>query len=69
MIWIDLESPCLGHEKSLTRDVNGAMLDVRFASGLYAATQSACVTPQWAVFIFVRGSLEFLSSANHFGGN
>ena len=68
-IGIDFGSPCLGHEKSLTRDLNGAVFDARFASGLYPATQSAFVTPQRAVFIFVRGSLEFLPSANHFGGN
>ena len=50
----------------LTRDVDGAVLDVRFAGGLDAAAQSARVTPQRSVLVVVRGSLEFLPKTNNF---
>ena len=51
---------------SLTRDVNGAVLDFGFAGGLDAAAQSPCVTPQRSVFVVVGGSLELLPVANNF---
>ena len=42
---LDTEGNCWG-ASSLTRDVDGAVLDVGVAVGRYAASQSACVTPQ-----------------------
>ena len=55
-----------GQNDKLTRDMNGAVLDVGFAGGLDAAAQSARVTTERPDVIVVSGSLEFLAAGNHF---